>query len=152
MVRSTPILGTPLCDDFEDGTEEGTDAVAREVLTDALGRPVRIDTPDGFSLLTYRSVGNRWGGAGNLDAVLEKNGKGDLLERALDGDRTAWVDECHVGFPASAACGAADTTRYSYEATGEIRSIYDARAVAGATSKANNRSASDTPTSRRPAR
>ena len=124
--------GDPTCDGFEDGTEEGAEAVAREVLTDAVGRPVRIESPEGASILTYRSVGNRWGGSGQLDAVLEKNGKGDLLERALDGDRTAWVDECHGEAPPSVACGAADTTRYTYEATGEIRSIYDARAVAGA--------------------
>lgn len=112
-----------------------TEPAARVVESDALGRTIRVDTPDGFAILAYGRVDHRWGTEG-LDLVLEKNPKGDLVERAVDGDRNVWVDECHLGVDASlttlagAVCGTADTTRYTHEATGEIGTIYDPRAVA----------------------
>lgn len=117
-----------------------TQAAVREVESDTVGRPIRIDTPDGFAIMAYFPVADRpypagLGGLGSFDGVLVKNGKGDLLQRVVDGDRSVWVDECHTGVAAgldsldSVACGAADTTLYTYEATGEVLSVYDARAV-----------------------
>jgi len=108
-------------------------------MCDAVGRPIRIGTPDGFSLVAYRSAANRWGGTGRVDLALEKNGKGDLTERALDGERVVWVGEREAGVAPNlaslteASCGAANTTRHTYQRTGEIQTIYDARAVASGT-------------------
>ncbi|MFQ5426755.1 MAG: hypothetical protein ACE5EV_06720, partial [Gaiellales bacterium] len=120
-----------------------TDPAAREVVSDALGRPIRVDTPDGFSLSRYAAVTRTQvagPGTGSVfDAVLAKNGKGDLIERILDGDRVVWVDECSNTVPpataslASVSCSTPDQTFYSYEATGEVSAIYDAVAVYGGT-------------------
>jgi len=116
--------------------------------TDALGRPVRLDTTHGFSVYDYfgisaSSASGPWPVAGyDFDGVLEKNGKGDLILRAMDGDRIAWVDECDESVDPEAdelggtICGGA-RTYYDYEGTGEIRTIYDPR-IDGAYSDANH--------------
>ncbi len=129
----------PACASFDGQTQPA----ARQSTTDALGRPLRIDTPEGFSVLAYFPVTARGypaglGGAGPFDGMLVKNGKGDLLQRVFDGGRPVWVDECHDGVDpelaslAQASCGnpsGADTTLYAYEATGELHTVYDATAV-----------------------
>ena len=138
----TACVGGPSCSNV-DGL---SGPAARTVISDAIGRPVRIDTPVGSgtasSRYAYFSVDasylpNPWSGSlGGYDVVLEMNGKGDLIQRGLDGDRIVWVEECgstFVELDAStfeeASCsGDTPTTYYDYEATGELRTIFDARA------------------------
>ncbi|MGH0029666.1 MAG: RHS repeat-associated core domain-containing protein [Myxococcota bacterium] len=121
--------------DLYDGADE---ALATETTTDALGRPIEVVTPDGISRTRYSGVA-RTQPAGpattdSFDVVLSSNGKGDLVERWMDGDRVAWVDECPNGVApgdpiATATCGAADQTFYTYEPDGVISTIYDAVAT-----------------------
>ncbi len=115
-----------------------SDAPAVVEASDALGRPIRIDTPDGIALLAFGS-GTQPAGPGQgsvLDRVLEKNAKGDLTQRFLDGQRVVWVDECKNAVAPgltdlkAVICSNPDRTFYRYEASGEISTIYDAVAVA----------------------
>ena len=68
--------------------------------------------------------------------MLDRNGKGDLIQRVVDGERPVFVDECHAGVSAGltsldgVSCGTADTSFYTYEATGELQKAYDPRAYA----------------------
>ena len=117
------------------GIAGDTQAPAQETLSDALGRPIRLDTPNGFASFHYRHV-NRIQPAGSgvftdFDAVLSKNGKGDLTERILDGDRVVWADECGNSVtPATSlgsvhSCTGRVSTFYTYQAVGELDTIYD---------------------------
>jgi len=108
--------------------------------SDGIGRAIRRDTRHGFSILAYSSLTNTTGpgttGA-RFDGVLEKNGKGDLSLRAVDGNRTAWVEQCGNTVAASTndirstICSGPGLTRtdYTYEASGELSTIYDTRAT-----------------------
>ncbi|HIK85696.1 MAG TPA: hypothetical protein EYG08_11340 [Myxococcales bacterium] len=112
---------------------------------DAIGRPVYSESPDGFSLFKYSAIASSslaapWTASLNrFDVVLEKNGKGDLTLRGSDRDRIVWVEECeNTVLPgtsdlSSMTCsgdsgGSAPSTFYAYEATGEVRAIFDPRA------------------------
>jgi len=113
---------------------------ATRTTNDAIGRPIRNDTPDGFSIFEYFPL-TKTAGPGPtgdpFDGILEKNGKGDLIQRAMDRDRIGWVAECgNATTPDTTDIGAAGCTGseltetyYTYEATGEISTIYDARAT-----------------------
>jgi YD repeat-containing protein len=125
-----------LCSQY-DGQDEPLATVTE---SDALGRTIAVNTPDGVSHRSYRSATRTQpagpGTSNPFDVALASNGKGDLVERWLDGDRVVWVNECHAGVApgeelTGAGCGAYDQTFYTYEATGEISTIYDAAATAG---------------------
>jgi YD repeat-containing protein len=71
-------------------------------------------------------------------AVMTRNGKGDIIERLLDGDKVVWVDECSnvaaVVSPVlddigSEPCSTPDSSFYTYEADGKISTIFDAIAT-----------------------
>ena len=132
-------LGDPLCTSFTGETEPFASLVA----LDAVGRPVRHDTPLGFSIDRYSRTMNLAGPNANgdwVDVVLRKNGEGHLTQRAFDGSRVVWVNECGnkvspsmetLGSFISCAAGPLPympTTFMTYEATGEVDSIYDAMA------------------------
>ena len=110
--------------------------------SDVLGRPIRVDDPDGQSLMRYLAVtrtqptGN--GPGDEFLAVMTRNGKGDIIERLLDGDKVVWVDECSnvaaVVSPVlddigSEPCSTPDSSFYTYEADGKISTISDAIAT-----------------------
>ncbi len=115
---------------------------AVRIESDALGRPIRVDDPDGQSLMRYLPVtrtqptGN--GPGDEFLAVMTRNGKGDIIERVLDGDKVVWVDECSnvaaVVSPVlddigSEPCSTPDSSFYSYEADGKVSTIFDAIAT-----------------------
>jgi RHS repeat-associated protein len=142
--KSLPIA----CPDASCAAHDGdSEPFAMLMETDAIGRPIREDMPHGFSILEYSST-TKTGGPGSIgsrfDSVLEKNGKGDVIQRAVDGNRIAWVDECQDPVLPSAtrigSCSGPETTHtyYSYEATGEVGTIYDARAAASSFSDPNH--------------
>ncbi|HEB88932.1 MAG TPA: hypothetical protein ENI85_05115 [Deltaproteobacteria bacterium] len=133
-------LPTSCADETCSGRTGAVEAFASLVRTDAIGRPLRSDTPDGVSVFAYSWRVKRQGpGAlgGIFDSVLEKNGKGDLVRRAFDGERIGWIEECgHSLDPEtvdirSAGCtGSGSTvTHYEYEATGELSMIHDPRSA-----------------------
>jgi RHS repeat-associated protein len=95
---------------------------------DALSRVVRTTWPDGEAVQEHLAVA--WtqpagSGMGSVfDAVRLTDANGHVSQRLLDADRVVRVDECH-----DPACASADRTFYTYEASGEIATIYDAIAV-----------------------
>jgi RHS repeat-associated protein len=107
---------------------------------DGIGRPVRRDDPHGTSIFDYFSL-TKTSGPGataiQFDGILEKNGKGDLSRRAIDGDRFGWIEACGNSVAATTSdissipCAGPEHTQtdYAYEATGEISKIYDTKAV-----------------------
>jgi RHS repeat-associated protein len=113
----------PDCNDLT-GSEDP--AVVQE--RDALGRVVRTTSPDGEALQEHLAVA--WtqpagSGMGTVfGAVRLTDANGHVSQRLLDGDRVVRVDECH-----DPACASADRTFYTYEASGEVATIYDAIAV-----------------------
>jgi RHS repeat-associated protein len=124
-----------------------SEAYATLVETDGIGRPIRNDAPNGFSIFEYTSIsktGVPGATEGPFDSVLEKNGKGDVILRAMDGGRIAWVEECEDVIPAGAttigSCEGDGTTftYYSYEATGEISKIHDARSASSSFADPNH--------------
>ena len=127
-------------DAFCNGLKGDTQSPATVTAFDALGRPESVTTPDGISRFVYLR-GTRAQPAGPatndaFDVVLASNGKGDLVERWLDGDRVAWVHECHGGVApgeslSGKTCGASDDTFYTYDADGSISTIFDAAATSG---------------------
>jgi len=98
-------------------------------LRDALGRPTRVETPDGFSVTQY---GSTLLGGSRYDTVLHKNAKGDLTRRFGDGKRDVRIDECSNsllptdGDLSDDACLVPDTTEFVYAADGALTAIYDA--------------------------
>ena len=102
-----------------------SEPLAEEISSDPLGRPLQVETPDGSYSVDYEQ--RNWAGPSgptDIDTALVTNPKGDLTEYGLDGQRVVWVGECQN----QTDCVAADTTRYDYEATGEIQHVYDALA------------------------
>ena len=117
------------------------------VETDGIGRPIRNDTPNGFSIFEYSRItktGVPGATGGPFDSALEKNGKGDVILRAMDGGRIVWVEECEDVIPAGAttidSCSGAGTTLtyYTYEATGEISQIHDAQSASSSFADPNH--------------
>jgi RHS repeat-associated protein len=112
------------CADATCSTLSGENGTARVVTSDALGRPIQIATPDGLSVLEYAA-------APPFDQVFEKNAKGDLSLRLLDGERMREVHECansvapEVSSLAGESCTTPDVTEYAYEATGELAVVTD---------------------------
>jgi YD repeat-containing protein len=105
--------------------------------TDGLGRPVRIDTPEGIARLDYRSVTRAHPDTGTrtFDVVLTMDPRGALTQRILDGDRVVWVEQCNGALLdpetadlSTAGCASPDVTFYRYAPTGELAEIYDAAA------------------------
>jgi len=74
-------------------------------------------------------------GGHRVDFVFEKNAKGDLTRRLVDGDRLLLVQECHnapdpmVDSPIDEGCTTPDEIFYVYEPTGEISTLHDALAA-----------------------
>ncbi|HEY5656222.1 MAG TPA: RHS repeat-associated core domain-containing protein, partial [Myxococcota bacterium] len=107
----------------------GVEAPAIVQELDALGRVVRITSPDGEIRNEYLAV--TWTqpagpGTGTLfDAVRTTHANGRVIQRLMDGERVVRSDECR-----DAACTSADSTFYTYEASGELSAIYDAVALA----------------------
>ena len=103
----------PLCASLT-GDPGASTVPATVTTTDALGRVVEIESPEGISILEHRA-------ATPFDSVLLKNAKGDLLERRMDGDRLASVRECsNIVSPgttslAGISCASPDVTSYIYE-------------------------------------
>jgi RHS repeat-associated protein len=106
---------------------------------DPLGRILRRERPDGTSVQHYRSAFLAASGS-EVDVLLEKNARGDLVERWLDGDRTLLVRECgesiapEIADLAGESCRSGDSsavaeTRYAWEPTGELATIWDAVAM-----------------------
>jgi RHS repeat-associated protein len=103
-------------------------AAARVVTYDRLGRPLTEASPLGIRAFGY---GRHDRGGVAYDGVLVKEPRGSLVQRVLDGDRTAWVEECDNTVSAAAqspgtSCAAPAVTTYSYEPTGELRLVRDA--------------------------
>ena len=129
------------------GQDGNSEPFALLTKTNGVGRPVREDTPHGFSILEYSST-IKTDGPGSIggvfDSVLEKNGKGDVIQRALDGGRVVWVDECEdtvlPGASSIGSCSGPETTHtyYTYEATGEINTVYGTRAADSSFSDPNH--------------
>jgi len=123
-----------------DCTELATyDGLAATTQTyDSLGRVLTRSTPDGLTAFGYRQVslnppvGPGFGATLSLDAVLTKDPKGNLTEHLFDGDRLLKANECENGVsPAQSdlsdvSCVNPDSTFYTYEATGELDTVYDA--------------------------
>jgi RHS repeat-associated protein len=146
IVRETyPVpCADALCSDLTGQSEEP----ATTTTSDPLGRPLRVESPDGISLLRYEfEARTPLGGSENvlLERVLAKNAKGDLSQRLLDFGRVVWVDECASTVPPesttllNASCESPDQTYYAYEPTGELATIYDAVATSGAANDPNHR-------------
>jgi RHS repeat-associated protein len=105
---------------------------------DALGRVLTRSTPDGVTAFGYRRaslnppVGPGSGADVSLDAILMKDPMGNLTEHLFDGDRLVKVNECKNGISpdlinlSDVSCLNPDSTFYTYEATGELDTIYDA--------------------------
>jgi len=105
---------------------------------DALGRVLTRATPDGVTAFGYRQaslnppVGPGYGATLSLDAILTKDPKGNLTEHLFDGDRLVKANECENGISpdqtnlSGVSCVNPDSTFYTYEATGELDTIYDA--------------------------
>jgi RHS repeat-associated protein len=138
MRKSLPVScgGDSRCTGFIGETEPAV----LETRVDAMGRTIRSNTPLGFSIVEYFPITKNAGPGPtgmSFDGILEKNGKGDLVQKAMDGERLAWVEECGNTVPSDATdltgtgCGGPDLTRtdYVYEATGELGAIHDARSV-----------------------
>jgi RHS repeat-associated protein len=122
----------------------GTETPAVVTLSDGLGRPVQVSTPDGTSLSHYRGETQPIVGAGasiapaRVDVVLSQNANGHLELRSTDGDRVVAVDECANSDDAqepienegcSAAEGVPNRTLYGYHPNGQLEVIYDVIAV-----------------------
>ena len=106
---------------------------------DALGRVLTRTTPDGVAAFDYRQLdlalpaGLKAPNSVSLDVVLAKDPNGILTEKLLDGDRLVMANECAnvVSNPSrtdlsAIECEDPDSTFYTYEASGELESIYDA--------------------------
>ncbi len=109
------------------------------VSADVTGMPLTVAAPTGVSRFDYRSVTRTHPdipGPQQLDAVLEMDPRGYLTQRIFDGDELIWMEECGnaaIADPANAVlsgvtCQSPAVTFYRYEATGELREIYDALA------------------------
>ena len=109
-------------------------------MMDELWRPIRTDRADGgFSVVAYgaesRTDPFNAPSTTPLDTVLYKNPEGHLTRRLFDGSRVVWVDECDsVEFDtadlSSVTCDNADQTYYTFEPSGEVSEIFNARQVA----------------------
>jgi YD repeat-containing protein len=116
---------------------DGNQPRVREFVDDG-GRPTRIETPDGVSLIDYRRVMRRLPGATAdepFDAILSMSRRGHLVQRIFEGDRLVWVEECsNAPSPPSTVdlvgvnCSSPVKTFYRYEPLGQIAEIYDAKA------------------------
>jgi len=105
-------------------TETTVPASEREV--DAAGRVIRITSPDGHAVTQDYSRMLRVQPAGSgrgdvFDTVEVTDSNNHTTRRLMDGNRVVWVDECQ-----GSSCASPDSTFYTYEATGEISTIYDA--------------------------
>jgi RHS repeat-associated protein len=113
------------CSDITETTEPAT-----EQAIDAAGRVIRITLPDGQVTRDYSwmlRVQPAGSGTGDLfDTVEITDSNDNTTRRLMDGKRIVWADECQ-----DAGCASFDSTFYTYEAMGEISTIYDA--VANAT-------------------
>jgi RHS repeat-associated protein len=96
---------------------------------DEVGRVVRVTTPDGEALTEYKRIQRvqpMGGGSPDwFDAIESSNSENQMTRRVMDGNRVVWVDECLDYVCANTP----DSTFYTYEATGEISTIYDAIAT-----------------------
>ena len=132
----------PLASDASCSTISGaTEHPATEVSADALGRPLAVVTPDGLALVDYRrsidSLVSALGivGLAPADARLQRNARGDLVERHYDGSRLVAVRECANAVPAATSldgvscAGPAETTLLGYQGR-DVEVVYDAAAVA----------------------
>jgi len=115
------------CDDSTCSTFDGSMETATETTADALGRVTAIDTPDGPPATAAYLAGAL---PGVVPPRLDPNAPVDLqvttdpaenvTRRLIDGDRLVRVEEC-----ADAGCSSSDRTFYTYEASGEVSTIYD---------------------------
>ena len=138
VIGSRPtVCAGDLCAGF---TGDESSLNVTETVSDSMGRPLSVTNPGNeLALFAYASATRAQpvgGGSGDkFDVVLGKNAKGDLNQRHLDGDRVVWAEECsNVVVPELASlsavtCETPDTTFYTYQASGEIDTVYDAIAT-----------------------
>jgi RHS repeat-associated protein len=124
------------CTNLEDASASSTPSVV--TVYDALGRPTTVTGPDGVSAFIYRQAdfsiptGPDSGTTVALDVVLAKDPNGNLTEELRDGGRLILANECsNTVSPAlidlsAESCSTPDSTYYTYWASGEIETIYDA--------------------------
>jgi RHS repeat-associated protein len=114
---------------------------------DAVGRPLRVTSPDGLAVWRYSRTDSdpvvvepglvESVAPPSLDVVLAKNPKGDLARHTRDGDRIVGAGECdnpsQPGLDSldTVACLNADRTLHGYQGGGGPEVVYDALAVAG---------------------
>ena len=102
----------------------GSNTPATVTVTDALGRPLTVNTPRGTSRFECRrahefiveAASRQYHGA---DIVWAQNAKGDLTRSAFDGDRVLAVDECSNSnatrtMPSSSGCTDLHRTLYGW--------------------------------------
>ncbi len=110
------------CSNISETTEP---AMVKEV--DAAGRVIRITSPDGQLTQLYSWMARAQpagSGTGDVfDTIEITNPNHNTTRRLMDGNRVVWADECQ-----DSGCASFDATFYTYEASGEISTIYDALA------------------------
>ena len=132
-------VGDFLCQNLTGATE----APAVETELDSLGRATRVTNPDGSFEVVVHGTGPLPQphppalASARFDIALQKNAKGDLTRRYLDGARAVLVEECHdtpdpgLDHPLPAGlCLARDRSFTTFEATGEISTAYTPEAAA----------------------
>ena len=134
-IDSVSALPDPSCKAISNGATGVTTRL------DPLGRPISIATPEGLRVRQYSGATDHEQGGIAVDRVLEKSPKGDLNEFWLDGERRILVRECGHSVPPATSdllvescepdpsIGPAET-RYAFEPTGEIKTLWDAIATA----------------------
>ena len=129
VVRILRSIGPIDCDSDESCsniTETSEPSTEQEI--DAVGRVIRTTLPDGEVTTDYlrfeRFQPQGFGADFVFDAVEITDPNGNMTRRIMDGNRVVWVDECQ-----DSGCASFDSTFYTYEATGEISTIYDALAI-----------------------
>ncbi|MBW2543420.1 MAG: hypothetical protein JRF15_15145 [Deltaproteobacteria bacterium] len=123
------------CTNLPEATHPNVEEITQSY--DPLGRVMTRRTPDGVMAFAYRRVffvpPAVFGAMapGPLDAVLSKDANGVLTEHLLDGKRVVVARECDAVAPdrtnlTGVACSNPVSTFYTYEASGEVATIYDA--------------------------
>jgi RHS repeat-associated protein len=120
------------------GLTGAAETPAQVTSSDALGRPLWIETPRGTSLSRYdwsaeRIAQGRLPAVALVDVVWSQDAKGDLTRRSFDGDRVVAVEECANADPyrsnlAEVACarsGDPNRTLYAYHASGGLEAVRD---------------------------
>lgn len=106
----------------------------RVTLSDAMGRPLRVDTPLGFTLSRYAAAAVPAGERGPLvphDLVYEQDANGGLRQKVLAAGKPVEVRDCTTPPDPErtslqdVACEAPRVSRLLYEPTGELRERVD---------------------------